>query len=297
MQANQTYLIDEIGDLWSINSPQFAMRWGRVADAEGLSEFLARNTGMILVRKTRSGYKLRLAAGQTSGRSILGLSEVLDDDQRYSLSWYNGQWHHELFGSKKSLLKRIAMLNIGRRSPTASPLLSAHRNLRDELEFNQHKKLLTFWKTSGGHLNLMRDTDSLYAITGGKFFVVEKKAQGADMVYAKIGRNVDAYEDRKWREDMTGQDVGHQPDFAYGEWIANTYREAMMRREPELLDIDAKIKTPRTGSAVHKRYTRIALPFAGYNGSQYLLCSSFPNSRVDLRIKVHHEFESIVDKL
>ena len=87
----------------------------------------------------------------------------------------------------------------------------------------------------------------------------------------------------------------NQPDAIYGRFVANGLREAAIRNEPMLNDIDALVRSPgRKEQRI--RYTRLTLPVLGPENDRQLLSATLLDRGIDLRIDLlDQESENIVD--
>ena len=200
--------------------------------------------------------------------------------QRISLSWYDGEWHHEIATQPQVVFDKILSEMWTNRAAAGSPFRSQLRSPLDLTASNPLNSVFGLWQANGGQFDIAANLDLLETQLRGKYAYVMRPRGSAKLSYARVGDGIEAYRDQSWHNDQ--QNVADQPDYYYGRFLIETYREAMMAREPTLLDVDGLVSDPKSAMPVTAKYTRLALPLASEDGYDALFCASVPNGDIDL---------------
>ncbi len=149
------------------------------------------------------------------------------------------------------------------------------------------RAVLNIWSDSGGKYDRERLHPLLEKALDGRFVVAEARNGGSDLMIKDVGSGMRGAA-RLWLSRSIGLRVEDQPDYAYGKWIAGSYRDVLVKGEPDLGDVDAVISFPQEARQSY-RYRRLLLPFVADGRSEIVLCTSLVDPDINLRIKPLHE--------
>jgi hypothetical protein len=214
--------------------------------------------------------------------------ELLEDKplSRAALMWFDGGWHDDtFFGSdvgkaKKQLLS--LMLSQPRRAN--SHYVSYPRSIHTMPAKHPHGRLFAYWQSKSGRIDKDKDAEAIYELTSGKFLVVRDHRNG-QLSFSAIGKGLIVYRDISWVTQFQGGPVEEQPDYNYGTWVANGYRDAFANRRPQLADFDAVVRDARNGNSQHHRYSRLLLPITPASGELQLLSAPRADTSIDLSLE------------
>ncbi len=152
------------------------------------------------------------------------------------------------------------------------------------------------WHASGGKFDRERLAPLLERALNGRFVLVEAPPDSPSLVIKDIGSGL-----RKpahhWLSRSIGNRVEDQPDYAYGKWVAGSYRDVLTQgRSPTCGNVDAVISFPQEARQSF-RYRRLLLPFIGDGKPDIMLCASLVDPDINLRVKPRHEVGDAVEKL
>ncbi|MGI9426588.1 MAG: hypothetical protein ACR2PA_25650 [Hyphomicrobiaceae bacterium] len=288
----QQLLVDTAGTVWDAHDWRLRRRYGRTAEVRTLIDFLVRNNGFLSVSLSDETAGIRAAPGSISTVGYLAAGQLIDTSiRRVGLSWYTGQWQHEILIGRDAAMKRLMQLMSTHHSRALGRFLSEPRAVEGIPQTHPHTKLLQLWRAQAGSFQWAKDFEYIHDITDGKFMLVQWSSGAPKLVFAAIGKGSEVYQDRGWIDTFSGKRVEDQPDMRFGSWIANSYREALLANEPRVSDIDVIVSDPKHGNEKHLTYSRLTLPVQSTNGNLQLLSASCPSGDIDLRVKVHHESE------
>lgn len=279
---NLTFLIDESGNVFDSNGWAIRSKLGVAASGPALVDYAVRNCGYIELRFTGPNCSLKLAPGRANYVSFAAASTLIDRQkpQRLSLAWYDGEWHYEIVTNPQAAFERIVGKMWTNRATGDSRFRSLLRSPLDLPGSNPLRSVFGLWQDSGGSIDLAAVPDLLNRQLRGKYAFVVRPPGSAKLSYTRVGTGIEAYRDQSWHTRQ--QAVAEQPDYYYGRFLLETYQEAMMAREPTLLDVDGHIEDPLADKPFNAKYTRLALPLVTSDGYDALFCASVPNRDIDL---------------
>lgn len=291
-----TQLIDRDGEVWDAQSGRLRSLYHvplglSPNGTRNFVDFLVRNAGFVAVGQTGNNYAVSAAPGSVSLTCYLATGQQIGDDaSRVSLSWYDGQWHHEIHGGRDRAMKRLlALMGEHAGSGNLNRHLSVVREVVNANLTDHHVELLSLWRDRSGMIDLRRDGETLHNVTLGKFLFTARDTETSRLVFSGIGQGYELYNDESWQQKSYGRRVEDQPDVRYGTWVANCYREAMLANEPTLMSVDAVVSDPKQGERRRMQYTRLTLPCIDRQGRTHLLSASVVDYGIDLRIEAHQE--------
>jgi hypothetical protein len=244
--------------------------------------------GCVLYKQSGSSIYLRVAPHRLTLEAFAELSDVVNHSgcNRFALSWYGSAWQDEILPTAKALRTRLASLMMQTRRTSRF-----HRRHADEASLEpQHylKSIIALYRANGGVLSLKKHSEDIIRLTDSRYLSTCFDCDKGHIKFAEFGRNWTIYKDERWLTRCIGQRVEDQPDYLYGKWVADTYREAMLRNEPVLQDVDVIVRDPtESGRERRIQYNRLMLPVKGTDGTDQLLSTSCLDLRVDLRAPIH----------
>ena len=143
--------------------------------------------------------------------------------------------------------------------------------------------VLEAWRASGGKFDRERLAPLLERALNGRFVLVEASPERPSMVIKDVGSGLSKPAEY-WLARSIGNRVEDQPDYDYGKWIANYYRDVVTQGAPRLGNVDAVINWPQQ-SRRSFRYQRLLVPFSGDGNSTMLMAASLADPAINLRVK------------
>ncbi len=288
-------LIDSCGKTWHPDD-WYRQTGAALPQPNGITDFAIKNLGCISVAIRHNLATVRIAPARTATPTVLTLLKLLEPYQlnRIGLTWYLGQWNHEIVPDCQRLAKRVLGL-VSQHSTQAQQRFLAQERRIDSLP-NQCalNRVIELWRHFGGAIDLHCYDEALHELLEGRFTVSVSEDETSRLLFSQVGRGYAMYR-RDFAEKAVGNRVDNQPDAVYGRWVANGLREAAIRNEPMLNDIDARVLSP--GSHEHRvYYTRLTLPVIGPDNRFQLLSATLLDSDIDLRVDLlHQESENVID--
>ena len=266
-------LVDPSGEIWDAGSGRLRVRYHSRIDSTALPDFLIRNHGYVEITRSNNGCSLRFAPGQLKYDCYVTTIGLIEDhvDVRATLAWYDGQWHYEFVRGSRQLAKRFLALKLEHAEKRYDRYFMLPRAIANVGLGGQHKRLFDYWREQSGRIDINRQRERVSELTGGKYLAISRNQTTGALQFKEIGKGLVTYQDQRWADDFRNKPVEVQPDMRYGEWIANTYRQALVVGEPDFSEVEAVIAGGRDGSLVHHIYTRLILPVETDDGSRELL--------------------------
>ncbi|MEM7748980.1 MAG: hypothetical protein AAF346_12045 [Pseudomonadota bacterium] len=277
-----TLLIDETGTAYDLNGWAIREKLGVNASGKTLADYVVRNCGFIELSLNGANCSLRLAPGRTNYLSFAAAGTLIEESQpeRISLNWYDGEWHHEIVADPQAAFEKVFASMWANRAAFDSRFRSVLRNTSELPGSNPLKSVFSLWQANGGNIDIVANKDLLDKQLRGKYAYVMRPRGSAKLSYASVGSGIEAYQDQTWYTKQ--HTVADQPDYYYGRFLVESYREAMIAREPTLLDVDGVVADPLSAKPVTAKYTRLALPLITDDGYDALFCASVPDRNIDL---------------
>ena len=266
-------LVDPSGTVWDAGSGRLRLRYHSRIDSAALPDFLIRNHGYVELSQSDKGSTLRFAPGQLKYDCYVTVVGLIEDNVRVraTLAWYDGQWHYELLRGARELAKRFLALKLEHTEKRHDRYFMLPRAISSVGRSGQHMKLLEYWQDNAGRIDIRTHREQISDLTGGKYLAISRNGSTGSLQFKEIGKGLVTYQDQKWAEHFRNKPVEIQPDMRYGEWIANTYRQALVVGQPDFSEVEAVIAGGKDGSLVHHIYTRLILPVETEDGSRELL--------------------------
>jgi hypothetical protein len=281
----QTLLFDDQGDVWDAKSRSLAEALGASLSAKELAKYVVRNLGFIEAADNEGSVSLRLRPAVVSSMALGALIYWLHDRTvaRVLISFLDGEWSHELVASREEAVNRLLARIKWQPTDRAGDFLSKLRPLESLSPASPLRALLNAWNECSGKYDRERLHRLLEKGLNSRFVLVETASQSPNLLVKEIGTGFNK-DTVTWLSRIKGLRIEDQPDYAYGLWIANLYREASARQTPTLEDVDAVIRWPHQPRTSY-RYQRLMVPLDAGGNSTMVLGATVLDTTVDLRVK------------
>ena len=289
-------LIDLAGETWDVHSPALRARYQTDVSSTALPDFLVRNHGYIRMVVSSDTLAVRGAPSRVSYATLAELTNQIETlaPRRCALSWFNGQWHHEVFPDPNRIRTRLLDLMLQSRESNQQRYLLQPRALSTLPATHRYARLLAFWKERAGYIDLQADGHNVTNVTNGKFLLVGPDQDSGVLKFSAIGPGNEMYRDKGWANRFNNGPVEVQPDIRFGAWIANGYRDTLAALEPQLTDIDAVVHDPRCQITRHYTFSRLLLPIWTKDGATRLLSAPLADSGIRLGIEPQEKVHRII---
>jgi hypothetical protein len=289
-------LFDDRGQTWEGGSLRLADALESSIAGDELTNYAVRNLGYVAVSETATMARIRMRPSIVSPVAFSALLYWLHDrpKDRFVLSFLESEWSHEVLGGRDDVIRRLMQRIEARGNDREGDFLQVPRPLHLLSGSSPLRAMLSIWSDSGGKYDRERLHPLLEKALDGRFVVAESK-NGPDLMIKDVGSGMRGAA-RHWLSRSIGLRVEDQPDYAYGKWVAGSYRNVLLRREPDLGDVDAVIAFPHEARQSY-RYRRLLLPFVGDGTSNIVLCTSLLDPDINLRVKPRHEVGNAAKKL
>ena len=202
-----------------------------------------------------------------------------------------GGWSHELFGEKQDAVNGLLRSCGPTYEDRAGEFLRKRRDLAQLPSSSPLRGLLNIWSETF-HLD---QREQLWSITRealkGRYALLKLTERSPNLVFQEIGPGFLSFNDT-WLSQAPGLRLEDQIDFAYGKWLASTYKDAMNAGGPCLEDVDAIINRP-DGGRRRVRYRRLILTGQKKKGPLSVLSASIIDDSIDLRVEGRKEVAQI----
>lgn len=285
----RTLVFDDTGEIWDAASRSLGEALHASLSGDELLRYVVRNLGFITATESDSSVRLRLRPAIVSPIALSALLYWLHDlpIERVMLSFLDGAWSHELVRSceeaMRHLMERVGFQAADREGDFLNKQLSLD-HLPSESPF---RAILQAWSDCGGTYDAERIRPVMQKALNGRFVLFEAQ-QGSPSVYVKeVGKGF-GQAGGYWLTRTKGLRVEDQPDYAYGKWVAQAYREVVKTRSPVLDNVDAVVTFPQQPRMSY-RYRRLVVPFAAERNSTMVLSATVIDPDISLRLKPGHE--------
>jgi len=272
-------LIDDRGKVWESHS--LALRSRLLASIKDwdLCEFAILNLGFIGLAISKGSVRIQLrpvlAKPAALGALYLWLHQCAPE--RVVVTWYDGRWRDEIIGWHHAGWRRITCLlenpehaTRGFSRGTIAPArLATQHPLRHILE--DASRLASIVANPAKMLPAPLSDRYLLLIEDDN-----RELRVCDFGSALMSRSP------QWQRRARGRRIDDLPDWNYGRWVANAYREAGRRGQPLLEEVAAVIDWPELGTLSHA-YWRLIVPGIGSDTRTRLLGVTLDNASVGVR--------------
>jgi hypothetical protein len=273
------FLIDDRGKLWDPHSLVLRAQLHASVGTQELRDFAVLNLGFIALAIGKASFhiQLRPALAQPAALGALYLALHKHAPERIVVRWYNGVWQDEIIGWHSEGWRRLTHLFESPEDPgpgfsrrrIAPELLPRENPLRDVLA-----------DTSRLTRILANPARMLPASLSDRYLLLiendDRDLRVCDFGSALMSRSP------QWQSRARGRRIDDLPDWHYGQWVANAYREAGRSGQPVLEEVTAMIDWPRLGTLSHA-YWRLIVTETDRGGRARLLGVTLD----DARVRVH----------
>jgi len=293
----RSVIFDDKGELWDARSRRLALDLHASIGGEEFVDYTVRNLGFVAAKEMGASLRISLRPAVVSPIAFSALLYWLYDRpaDRVLVSFCDREWTHEMMRSREEAVRKLmARVDFGEGARDGD-FLQESLPLDSLSRSSPLREVLDMWRASDGKFDRERLTPLLERALSGRFVLVQAIADSPSLVIKDIGSGL-RRPAQHWLARSIGNRVEDQPDYAYGKWVAGTYRDVLNRREPDLGDVDAVINFPQEARQSF-RYRRLLLPFVADGGSEIILCTSLVDPDINLRIKPRKEVGNTVEKL
>jgi len=284
--VTRSMLFDDQGEAWEAHSRRLAEVLQSSIVGEELAAYAVRNLGFVAVSESERAVRIRLRPAVVSPIAFAALIYWMHDQQkdRFVVSLLDGEWSHEVVGTRDEAVTTL-MRRVGPRTHDRDgDFLQKPRPLHSLPRSSPLRAMLNIWSETEGRYDRERLHPLLEKALDGRFVLVQSQAGSSNLMIKDIGsglRNPAGH----WLSRSIGLRVEDQPDYAYGKWVAGSYRNVISSGEPDLGDVDAVLSFPQQARQSF-RYRRLLLPFKGEDDSAMLLGATLADPEINLRVKI-----------
>lgn len=286
-------LIDKHGQIISQGSGELRRLYGAPISSSALPDFLVRNAGFIEIGLSHESVVIRAAPSRVDLTSYSSLVRLISQGnyRRASLSWFDGQWNHEFFRDGTIAVQRLMALMLRGDLADRKQFRAQGRAIESLHKQDPLGDIIALWCDTPGELDLASAREVLNNKVDAKYSVVARDPTSGTLKFQEFGPGLLIYSGRGNMSVCLGKAVQDQPDYQYGRWIAEGYRDAVLANEPIVTDMDVIVGDPLTGEERRLQYRRLTLPVQTADGSTALLSAVRVDPSIDLRFEIHHEVE------
>ena len=280
----QSLLFDDSGEVWDAKSPALGEALQASLSADELAKYVVKNLGFIAATETCGSVQIRLRPAVASPTALSAVLYWLYDQtiERVLISFLDEEWTHALVRTVDEAVKALLARVKFNASDREGDFLLQPKPLHDLPDTSPLHAVLAAWSESGGRFNRERLLPLLDRALNGRFVLFENVANSPHVHVKDVGQGFGELASF-WLTRTKGLRVEDQPDYAYGKWVAEAYRQVLSKREPSLEDVDAVITWPQQPRMSY-RYRRLLVPFKERN-STLILSATVIDPDVNLRRK------------
>jgi hypothetical protein len=295
--AMRCVLLDDRGESWEAGSSRLADTLQSSIRGDALVDYAVRNLGFVAVSESDSAARIRLRPAVVSPIAFSALVYWLHDNprRRLVLSFLDDDWSHEVVGGCNEAVRKLLARVKPDTQERHGDFLDKSLPLHDLPASSPLRAALTVWSDCSGRYDRERLHPLMERALKGRFVLVESAEGASNLTIKDIGCGLTKPAEY-WLSRSIGLRVEDQPDCAFGEWVAQSYRRVFSTGQPDLGDVDAIIRWPQQGRK-NFRYRRLLLPFRADDGSALLLGATLVDQGINLRVKGGHETLNASEKL
>lgn len=281
----RTVLFDDQGEVWDARSRSLAHDLNASIGREELIDYAIRNLGFAAAKERGGSLRVSLRPAVVSPIAFSALLYWLHDRtaDRVLISFCDRQWTHEMMRSRDEAVRRLLdSVDFGQGTRDGD-FLQEDLPLEALPETSPLWDVLQTWRASGGTFDRERLAPLLERALNGRFVLVEATPDRPSMLIKDVGSGLSKPAEY-WLARSIGNRIEDQPDYDYGKWIADYYRDVVTQGTPRLGNVDAVINWPQQ-SRRSFRYQRLLVPFRGDGNSTVLMAASLVDPTINLRVK------------
>jgi hypothetical protein len=248
-------LIDERGRHWEARSLALRSRLRASIGDQELAQFAILNLGFIAIAAERDSVRIQLRPAVVAPAALGALYLWLHrrPPGRIVVSWYDSGWQDEIVGWGTDGWRRLTTLL--ETAKLATPEYSRAPASIDKLgSANPLRQLLDEPSRLVGSVS---NPQLLPAALRGRFVLLTEDGNG-ELRVSDFGGTMMS-RSRWWRRKARGHRIDDMPDWSYGRWVGDAYREARQTGQPLLEDVKAVVNWPEVGTFSHA-YWRLIVP-------------------------------------
>jgi hypothetical protein len=274
-------LIDERGKHWEVRSLALRSRLHASIDDRELAQFSIVNLGFIGIAAGRDSVRIRLRPAIVAPAALGALYVWLHrrKPQRVVVSWYDGRWRDEIVAWSGDGWRRLTALL----ETTALPVPGYTRTRVPIDRLGPANPLRHLFEDKMRLAGSVANPQRLPAALRGRYVLLSEDGSG-ELRVCDFGETMMS-RSQWWRRKARGYRIDDMPDWSYGRWVGDAYREARRIGEPLLEDVRAVIEWPEVGTFSHS-YWRLIVPLIQSGRPTRLLGVTVDNGNAGVR-KVH----------
>ena len=281
----RSVVFDDQGEVWDAKSRKLAHDLNASIEGDELTDYAIRNLGFVAAKDLNGSLRISLRPAVVSPIAFSALMYWLHDRtaDRVLISYCDREATHEMTRSRDEAVRKLmARVDFGQGARDGD-FLQEDLPLDDLPQSSPLWDVLEAWRDSDGKFDRERLAPLLERALNGRFVLVEASPERPAMVIKDVGSGLSKPAEY-WLARSIGNRVEDQPDYDYGKWIANYYRDVVTRGAPRLGNVDAVINWPQQ-SRRSFRYQRLLVPFSGEGNSTMLMAASLADPAINLRVK------------
>jgi hypothetical protein len=293
----RSVIFDDQGELWDAKSRRLAYDLDASIEGEELVDYVVRNLGFVAAKEMGGSLRVSLRPAVVSPIAFSALMYWLHDRtaDRVLLSFCDREWTHEMMRSREEAVRKLMNRVDFGQGAREGDFLQEVLPLDSLPRASPLREVLDMWHALGGKLDRERLAPVLDRALQGRYVLVEAAAERPCLLIKDIGTGL-RRPAHHWLSRSIGLRVEDQPDYAYGKWVAGTYRNVLSTGEPDLGNVDAVIRFPQEARQSF-RYRRLLLPFMTDDKSEVILCTSLVDPDINLRVKGRHKVGNAAKEL
>jgi len=237
----------------------------RARDVEPL-DYAILKLGFIELMTFGDHVRVRLYPRLVSDPALATLCFWLNEraPSKVTLRWYDGCWHDHVSNWGRTGLRCVSRLFD---SGTDSQRFERDAISPDAL--GSDNPLLRLFESWSWHpTDFDRSRDILHRLND-RFVLLEEDADH-ELRICQIGRTMMS-RSPSWKRNAIGLRVDDLPDWRYGQWVAEAYREVARDGKPLVEKVAASIQWEERGDVMFHSYWRVILPLKERGMSTLLL--------------------------
>jgi hypothetical protein len=264
--AMRPTLIDESGKHWEPRSPVLRSRLRASIDDRDLALFAILNLGFIALVADRDSVRVRLRPAVVASGALSALYLWLHQrpPRRIVVSWYDSRWQDEIVGWGDDGWRRLTTLLEAVKFQTPG-YAKRHASI-DKL--GSANPLRHLFEDTSRLIGCVSNPQLLPESLRGRYVLVAEDGNG-ELRVSEFGCTMMS-RSRWWRRSARGHRLDDMPDWRYGRWVGDSYREARQVGQPLLEEVSAVVNWPEVGMLSHS-YWRLIVPVKQHRRPTLLL--------------------------
>lgn len=281
----RSVVFDDQGQVWDARSShQLAGYLHASIGGEALFDFVIRNLGFIGVREKGGSVRISLRPAVVSPIAFSALLYWLYDRRadRILISCCDGEWAHEMIPSRDEAVRRL-MQRVNFSPRRDGDFLQEELPLEAVPRTSPLREVLDAWSACQGKFDRERMSAVLERALNGRYVLVEANPERSALLIKEVGSGLTKPAEY-WLTRSIGNRLEDQPDYEFGKWAADYYRDVIAKGQPRFGNVDAVISWPQQARRSFC-YQRLVIPFKAENGSTILMTASLVDPNINLRAK------------